>query len=81
AQATLIEERWAAMQRMEAMIRDRDETIAAQAQMVEERWAAMQQMGQAIADRDRQIAELQRELPEAKRERSIPDADPVRREP
>jgi uncharacterized protein (DUF3084 family) len=65
AQAALIEERWEAMQRMEAMIRERDETIAAQGQMVEERWAAMQQMGQEIADRDRRIAELQARLADA----------------
>jgi glycosyltransferase involved in cell wall biosynthesis len=65
AQAALIEERWEAMQRMEAMVRERDETIAAQAQMVEERWEAMQQMGQEIADRDRRIAELQARLADA----------------
>lgn len=62
SQATLIEERWAAMQQMEAMIRERNETIASQAQMIEERWAAMQQMGQEIENRDRRIAELQERL-------------------
>ncbi len=64
AQTVLIEERWTAMQRMEAMIRERDETIAAQAQMVEERWTAMQQMSQEIDIRDRWIAELRNELHE-----------------
>jgi hypothetical protein len=70
AQTVLIEERWAAMQRMEAMIRERDETIAEQAQMVEERWAAMQQMSKEIENRDQRIAELQERLDEAGRERS-----------
>ena len=37
SQAALIEDRWAAMQQMEAMIRERDETIASQAQMIEDR--------------------------------------------
>lgn len=78
AQAALIEERWTAMQQMEAMIRERDETIAAQTQMVEERWAAMQQMEQEIAGRDRRIAELQRGLGEVKREQSLPGGDPSR---
>lgn len=64
---TLREERWEATQRMEAMVRERDETIASQAQMIEERWAAMQQMGQEIGNRDRWITELQNELQEAKR--------------
>lgn len=58
AQTALIEDRWAAMQQMGAIIRERDETIAAQAQMVEDRWTAMQQMGQEIENRDRRIAEL-----------------------
>ncbi|MDD5559194.1 glycosyltransferase [Candidatus Methylomirabilis sp.] len=62
SQAAMIEERWAAMQQMEAMVRERDETIASQTQMIEERWAAMQQMGQEIGNRDRRIAELQERL-------------------
>ena len=62
SQAALIEDRWAAIQQMEAMIRERDETIASQARMVEERWTAMQQMGQEIGNRDRRIAELQERL-------------------
>jgi septal ring factor EnvC (AmiA/AmiB activator) len=74
AQARLIEERWAAMQRMEAIIRERDETIAAQARMVEERWAAMQRMGQEIANRDQSIAGLQQELQNAKQKLFLPHA-------
>jgi glycosyltransferase involved in cell wall biosynthesis len=56
SQAALIEERWAAMQQMEAIIRERDETIASQAQLIEERWAAMQQMEAIIRERDETIA-------------------------
>src|SRR5574337_454049 len=56
SQATLIEERWAAMQQMEAMVRERDETIASQAQMIEERWAAMQQMEAMVRQREETIA-------------------------
>lgn len=81
AQAALIEERWTAMQQMEAMIRERDETIAAQARMVEERWAAMQQMEQAIADRDQHIADLQRERDEVMHKPSLPGGDFSRRGP
>jgi glycosyltransferase involved in cell wall biosynthesis len=81
AQTVLIDERWAAMQRMETMIRERDETIAAQAKLVEERWAAMQQMGQEIASRDRYIAELQQELRKVMYELSLRYVDPSRCEP
>lgn len=62
SQAALIEERWTAMQQMEAMIRERDEIIASQTQMVEERWAAIQQMGQEIENRNQRITELQERL-------------------
>ncbi|MGB4781975.1 glycosyltransferase family 2 protein [Candidatus Methylomirabilis sp.] len=62
SQTALIEDRWTAMQQMEAMIHERDETIASQTQMIEDRWAAMQQMGQEIGNRDRRIAELQERL-------------------
>ena len=41
-----------AMQSMEAMIRDKDEALAAQAHAMEERWSAMQSMEAMIRDRD-----------------------------
>lgn len=62
SQTALIEDRWATIQQMEAMIRERDETITAQAALIEDRWAAMQQMGQEIGNRDRRITELQERL-------------------
>ena len=51
----------AAMQSMEALIRERDEAIAGQARMLEERWAAMQSMEALIRERDEAIIE-QRQL-------------------
>ena len=57
----MLEERWAAMQSMEALIRERDEVIAGQARMLEERWAAMQSMQELIRERDATIIE-QRQL-------------------
>jgi glycosyltransferase involved in cell wall biosynthesis len=56
SQTALIEDRWAAMQQMEAIIRERDETIAAQAQMIEDRWTTIQQMEAMIRERDETIA-------------------------
>ena len=56
-----LESRWAAMQSMEALIRERDEVIAGQARMLEERWAAMQSMEALIRERDATIIE-QRQL-------------------
>jgi len=53
----MLEERWSAMQSMEAMIRERDEAIAAQARMLEERWSAMQSMEAMIRERDKTIIE------------------------
>ena len=56
-----LEERWLAMQSMEAMIRERDEAIAGQARMLDERWLAMQSMEATIRERDEAIIE-QRQL-------------------
>ena len=54
----------AAMQSMEALIRERDEAIAGQARMLEERWAAMQSMEALIRERDEAIAGQARMLEE-----------------
>ena len=53
----LLDERWSAMQSMEAMIRERDEAISGQARMLDERWSAMQSMEAMIRERDEAIAE------------------------
>ncbi|MFN3294642.1 MAG: hypothetical protein ACK414_14525, partial [Gemmobacter sp.] len=55
-QARMLEERWSAMQSMEALIRERDEAISGQARMLEERWSAMQSMEAMIRERDEAIA-------------------------
>jgi ubiquinone/menaquinone biosynthesis C-methylase UbiE len=60
----MLEERWAAMQSMEAMIRERGEAIAGQARMLEERWSAMQSMEALIRERDEAIAGQARMLEE-----------------
>jgi len=52
----MLEERWSAMQSMEALIRERDEAISGQARMLEERWSAMQSMEALIRERDEAIA-------------------------
>jgi hypothetical protein len=44
----LLEERWNAMQSMDAMVHERDEAIASQTQLLEERWNAMQSMGNVL---------------------------------
>jgi hypothetical protein len=49
-------ERWAVMQRMEAMIADRDAALSGQARLLEERWAVMQHMEAMIAERDAALA-------------------------
>jgi hypothetical protein len=46
----MLEERWAAMQSMEAMIRERGEAIAGQGRMLEERWVAIKSMKEAGRD-------------------------------
>lgn len=56
AQATMIDERWRAMQKMSEEIAKRDETIAAQSALIDERWQAMQKMSGEIASRDECIA-------------------------
>jgi methyl-accepting chemotaxis protein len=87
-QTALIEDRWAAMQQMEAMVRERDETIASQAQMIEDRWAAMQQMEAMVRERDETIASqaqmiedrwaaMQQRLDEVARELSALKANPL----
>ena len=53
----MLEERWSAMQSMEAMIRDKDQALAGQRQMLEERWSAMQSMEAMILERDQIISE------------------------
>ncbi|MCG9032995.1 class I SAM-dependent methyltransferase [Laribacter hongkongensis] len=58
----MLEERWAAIQSMEAMIRERDEAISGQARMLEERWAVMQSMEAMIRERDDKIIEQRRLL-------------------
>jgi len=52
----------AAMQSMEALIRERDEAISGQARMLEERWSAMQSMEALIRERDEAIIEQQKLL-------------------
>lgn len=72
----MIDERWRAMQRMEAMIRERDASIAgleglvaqrdaalaAQAQRLDERWSVMQRMEADIRARDEALAAQTRAL-------------------
>jgi SAM-dependent methyltransferase len=52
----MLEERWLAMQSMEAMIRARDEAISGQASMLEERWTAIESMEAMIRERDEAIS-------------------------
>ena len=66
-------ERFDAMREMDAMIAERDRTIAAQERMCLERWDAMQEMGRFIHERDQRIAALEGALA-ALRERSREDA-------
>ncbi|MEB3197416.1 MAG: class I SAM-dependent methyltransferase [Candidatus Sericytochromatia bacterium] len=63
-QAHQLEARWGIMQRMEAMIQDRDAAIASQARLLEERWGVMQRMEAMIQDRDGAIASQARLLEE-----------------
>ena len=58
----MLEERWSAMQSMEALIHERDEAISGQARMLEERWSAMQSMEALIHERDEAIIEQQKLL-------------------
>ncbi|RRK03069.1 methyltransferase domain-containing protein [Pseudomonas aeruginosa] len=60
----MLEERWSAMQSMEALIRERDEAISGQARMLEERWSAMQSMEALIRERDEAISGQARMLEE-----------------
>jgi hypothetical protein len=57
----MLEERWLAMESMEALICKRDEAIAGQARMLEERWLAMESMEALIWEREGTIIE-QRKL-------------------
>jgi glycosyltransferase involved in cell wall biosynthesis len=63
-QNRVLEERWVAMQSMEALVRVRDEAIAGQARILEERWAAMQSMEALVRVRDEAIAGQARILEE-----------------
>ncbi len=63
-QRQLIDERWAAMQSMEAMIRQRDEASAAQAKLLEERWSAMQSMEKKLAESHAAMQSMQRMIGE-----------------
>ena len=54
-QGKMLEERWAVMADMEAMIRARDEAIATQAKMLEERWTIMEGMEAMVRARDEEI--------------------------
>jgi 2-polyprenyl-3-methyl-5-hydroxy-6-metoxy-1,4-benzoquinol methylase len=60
----MLEGRWAAMQSMEAMIRERDDAISGQSRMLEERWSAMQSMEAMIRERDDAISGQARMLEE-----------------
>jgi SAM-dependent methyltransferase len=60
----MINERWRAMQRMEAMISERDETISDQARRLEERWRLVQHMDAQARSRDDIIGEQSRLLDE-----------------
>ncbi|EPH6984415.1 class I SAM-dependent methyltransferase [Pseudomonas aeruginosa] len=60
----MLEERWSAMQSMEALIRERDEAISGQARMLEERWSAMQSLEALIRERDEAISGQARMLEE-----------------
>ena len=51
----LLDERWSAMQSMEAMIRERDETIQAQTRLIDDRVAGMNAMERMIRERDETI--------------------------
>jgi predicted O-methyltransferase YrrM len=56
--------RWEVMQRMDAMVADRDAALASQARLLEERWEVMQRMDAMIADRDAALASQARLLEE-----------------
>jgi len=51
----LLDERWSAMQSMDAMIRERDETIQAQTQLIDDGVAGMNAMERMIRERDETI--------------------------
>ena len=58
----MLEERWASMQSMEAMIRERDGVLAQQTRLLEERWASIQSMEAMVRARDGALAEQARML-------------------
>jgi len=58
----LLDERWSAMQSMEAMIRERDETIRAQTQLIDDKVAGMNTMEMMIRERDEYLSEKESEL-------------------
>lgn len=64
AQAALIDERWATIQRMSGDIADRDIALKAQADLIDERARAMDHMSAEIAHRDEAIAAQGRLLEE-----------------
>lgn len=53
---SMLLERWNAMQSMESMIRQRDESVVAQGRLLGERWVAMQSMEEMIKLRDDAIS-------------------------
>lgn len=55
----LLDERWSAMQSMEAMIRERDETIEAQTRLIDDGVAGMNAMERMIRERDEYLSYLQ----------------------
>ena len=55
-QAALLDERWAGMQSMSAMIDERDKQLSAQAELIDQRWRTIQEMSQMIDDRNAHIA-------------------------
>jgi SAM-dependent methyltransferase/predicted nuclease with TOPRIM domain len=63
----MIDERWRGLQRAEALIRERDETVEAQTRLVEERWQALQQMETMLRERDAWLADQQRCLEAAEK--------------
>lgn len=56
SQAELLKERWLVMDKMETMIRERDETITSQKKMIDERWLVMLETARIAAEREQTIA-------------------------
>lgn len=64
AQNKLLEERYLAIQSMDQMIKERDQTIKEQGVMLEERYAAMMEMEKMIIERDQTIKQLESQIRE-----------------